>query len=102
MFYFQGIMWGLACRIAASDGVKIAYIKGENYSSPTSAMLTSTTVNIYPSELAIMGIISFCLTLINIVCIFAAAIIVLKVSLTVFWDVTHCGLVDVLVAKKHF
>ena len=102
IFYFQGIMWGLACRVSVYDGVTIAYVKEENYSSPTSATLTSTTVNRYPSELAIMGIISFCLTLINIFCIFAAAIIVLKVSLIIFWDVTHCGLVDILVDKQHF
>lgn len=102
MFYFQGIMWGLACIFSIYDDVKITYVKGENYSSPTSSMLTSTTMNRYPSELAIMGIISFCLTLVNIVCIFAAAIIVLKVSQTVFWDVTQCGLVDILVAKLHF
>jgi hypothetical protein len=102
MFYFQGIMWGLACIFSIYDDVKIAYDKEENSSSPTSAMLTSTTVHRYPSELAIMGIISFCLTLINIVCIFAAAIIVLKVSQTPFWDVTHCGLVDILVAKQQF
>jgi hypothetical protein len=102
MFYFQGIMWGLACIFSIYDDVKIAYVTGENYSSPTSAMLTSTTVNRYPSELAIMGIISFCLTIINIVCIFAAAIIVLKVSQAVFWDVTQCVLVDILVAQQHF
>jgi hypothetical protein len=52
--------------------------------------------------LAIIGTISFCLTLVNIVCIFAAAIIVLKVSLIIFWDVTHCGLVDILVDEQHF
>jgi hypothetical protein len=102
MFYFQGIMWGLACIFSIYDDDKIAYVKGENYSSPNSSMLTSTTVNRYPSELVIMGIISFCLTLLNIVCIFAAAIIVLKVSQTVFWDVTQCDLVDILVAKQHF
>jgi len=73
-------MWGLACIASIYDDVKIEYVIGENYSIPTSAVLTSTTVKSYPSELAIMGIISFCLTLVNIVCIFAAAIIVLKVS----------------------
>jgi hypothetical protein len=102
MFYFQGIMWGLACTVSIYDDFKIAYVKGENYSSPNSATLTSTTVNRDPSELAIMGIISFCLTLINIVCIFSTAMIALKVSQTVFWDVTQCSLVDILAAKQHF
>lgn len=102
MFYFQGIMWGLACIVAIRDDVQIMYVKGENYSSPTSATLTSTTMNRYPSELAIMGVISFCLTIVNIACIFSSAIIVLKVSQTVFRDVTQCGLVAILVAKQHF
>jgi hypothetical protein len=52
--------------------------------------------------LAIMGVISFCLTIVNIACIFSSAIIVLKVSQTVFRDVTQCGLVAILVAKQHF
>jgi hypothetical protein len=102
MFYFQGIMWGLACIVLMYEDVKIPYVKGENYTSPTSAKLTHTTTERYPSELAIMGIMSFCLTLVNIVCIFATAIIVLKVSQTVFWDVTQCGLVDITIAKQHF
>jgi hypothetical protein len=85
MFYFQGIMWGLACIVLIyDDDVKIPYVKGENYSAPTSAKLAYTTIDKYPSELAIMGAISFCLTLVNIVCIFATAIIVLKVSQTIF------------------
>jgi len=95
-------MWGLACIVSVYDDDKIVYGKGKNYSSQTSATLISTTVNRYPSDLAVMGIISFCLTLINIVCIFSAAIIVLKVSQTVFWDVTQCGLVGILVVKQHF
>ena len=95
-------MWGLACIVSIYDDDKIMYVKGENYSSPASATLTSTTVNRYPSDLALMGIISLSLTLINIVCIFSAAIIVLKVSQTIFWVVTQCGLVDILAAKQHF
>lgn len=102
VFYFQGIMWGLACIVSVYDEVKVMYVNGKNYSSPTSATLTSTTMDRYPSDLAIIGIISFCLTLFNIVCIFSTAVIVLKVSQTVFWDVTLCGMVDILVDKQHF
>jgi hypothetical protein len=102
MFYFQGLLWGLACIVAIYDDVKIPYVKGENYTSPTSAKLTYTTMDSYPSDLAIMGIMSFCLTLVNIVCIFVTAIIVLKVSQTVFWDVTRCGLIDITLTKHHF
>lgn len=80
MFNFQGMMWGLACIVLIYDDYKIPYMKGENYTGPTSAKLTYTTMDRYPSELAIMGIISFCLTLVNIACIFTTAIVVLKAS----------------------
>jgi hypothetical protein len=80
MFYFQGMMWGLACIVLIYDDYRIPYLKGENYTGPTSAKLTYTTMDRYPSELAIMGIISFCLTLVNIACIFSTAIVVLKAS----------------------
>ncbi|KDR09915.1 hypothetical protein L798_00352, partial [Zootermopsis nevadensis] len=75
-----GIMWGLACIVLIYDDVRIPYLKGENYSGPTEAKLTYTTMDKYPSELAIMGIISFCLTLVNIACIFTTAIVVLKIK----------------------
>jgi hypothetical protein len=73
-------MWGLACICLIYEDVKIPYLKGENYTGPTAAKLMYTTMDKYPSELAIMGIISLCLTLVNIACIFIAAIVVLKVS----------------------
>lgn len=73
-------MWGLACIVLIYDDVRIPYLKGENYTGPTAAKLMYTTMDRYPSELAIMGIISFCLTLVNIICIFTTAIVVLKVS----------------------
>jgi hypothetical protein len=76
-------MWGLACIVLIYDDVRIPHLKGENYTVPTAAKLTYTTLDRYPSELAIMGIISFCLTLVNIACIFITAIVVLKVSYSI-------------------
>ncbi|XP_046397742.1 uncharacterized protein LOC124164460 [Ischnura elegans] len=75
-----GMMWGLACNVLMyPDTVRIPYIEGESL-----ANWTSTYEPLYshyiPSELAILGCISFCLTLVNIACIFIAAIIVLKVK----------------------
>ncbi|KAJ4427985.1 hypothetical protein ANN_23998 [Periplaneta americana] len=76
----QGIMWGMACIVLIYGDIKIPYLKGENYTLPSAYKTVYTSKDRYPSELAIMGIISFCLTLINICCIFITAVVVLKIK----------------------
>lgn len=60
------------------DGVKIPHIKGEGYTG------NSTYVPIYtnyiPTEFLINGIVSALLTVVNVICIFITAIIVLKIK----------------------
>ncbi|XP_069687902.1 uncharacterized protein [Periplaneta americana] len=75
-----GIMWGMACIVLIYGDIKIPYLKGENYTLPSAYKTVYTSKDRYPSELAIMGIISFCLTLINICCIFITAVVVLKIK----------------------
>ncbi|XP_071451867.1 uncharacterized protein [Hetaerina americana] len=76
-----GMMWGLACNVLMyPETVRIPHVEGD----PLTANWTSSYEPIYsdyiPSELAVLGCISFCLTLVNIACIFIAAIIVLKIK----------------------
>ncbi|XP_067004263.2 uncharacterized protein [Anabrus simplex] len=73
-----GMMWGLACIMLMYDDVRIPHITGEMYNS-TSAYEPKYSYWM-PSELSIMGIVSFCLTLINICCIIITAVIVLKIK----------------------
>lgn len=74
-------MWALACVQIGNPYYIVRYLKGEDYTAPN---FTSQYNAIYytddiPRDLATMGIISFCLTLVNIACIFITAILVLKV-----------------------
>lgn len=78
---FQGLLWGLTCtKLIYGDKMKIPHIAGEPF---------NTTVTAYkpiyfddtPRELVTLGIISFCLTVVNIICIFITAMVVLKVRL---------------------
>jgi len=74
-----GILWGLTlCKIGYGDKMKIPHIMGEAYSGPSAYKPLYS--DYLPYELVTLGIISFCLTLVNIGCIFITAIIVLKVS----------------------
>ncbi|KAJ9597350.1 hypothetical protein L9F63_011790, partial [Diploptera punctata] len=73
-----GIMWGLACIILIYGDIKIPHLKGEAYFGKSKYQPLYSDWR--PTELAIMGIVSFCLTLINICCIFITAILVLKIK----------------------
>lgn len=69
-------MWALACVSLANEDYLISQINCEILSQTN---LTLPNINDTPKTLVIMGILSFCVTLINIVCIFIAAVVVLKV-----------------------
>ncbi|PSN37428.1 hypothetical protein C0J52_19035 [Blattella germanica] len=77
-----GILWALP----SGTGVALALLQGS--AGPLIGVAISASllppavncVNYVPSELAIMGIISFCLTLVNICCIFITAVVVLKIK----------------------
>ncbi|KAG8224455.1 hypothetical protein J437_LFUL003178 [Ladona fulva] len=80
VFYLQGMMWGLACNVLMyPDTINIPYIPGDDLINRTTSYVPLYSDYI-PTELAILGCISFCLTLVNIACIFIAAIIVLKIK----------------------
>ncbi|XP_049858801.1 uncharacterized protein LOC126353764 isoform X2 [Schistocerca gregaria] len=77
-----GIMWALACTVVNDKNYTVLVLQGEDPSQPN---FTSGYEPIYypdskAKELSVMGIISLCLTLINICCIFICAILVLKVK----------------------
>lgn len=55
------------------------YLRGQSENGTSSAFIPFYHKH-YSNELAAMGIISFCLTLINICCIFITAVIVLKIK----------------------
>ncbi|CAG9561347.1 unnamed protein product [Danaus chrysippus] len=73
-----GLFWALACIWLLYPGVKIPHIKGEPYSG------NSSYVPLYhdylPIEFAVNGIVSCCLTIVNVICIFITAIIFLKIK----------------------
>ncbi|KAJ1529286.1 hypothetical protein ONE63_006084 [Megalurothrips usitatus] len=75
-----GLFWGLLCtKIGYGDRMVFPYVGGEpqNVTTPT---FQHTYSDHLPTELTINGIISFCLTLVNVGCIFITAIIVLKIK----------------------
>ncbi|XP_028156010.1 uncharacterized protein LOC114349732 [Ostrinia furnacalis] len=73
-----GLYWALACIWLLYPGVKIPHIKGEPYYG------NSSYVPLYhdylPIEFAVNGIVSCCLTIVNVICIFITAIIFLKIK----------------------
>ncbi|KAL0871799.1 hypothetical protein ABMA27_004284 [Loxostege sticticalis] len=73
-----GLYWALACIWLLYPGVKIPHIKGEPYFG------NSSYVPLYhdylPIEFAVNGIVSCCLTIVNVFCIFITAIIFLKIK----------------------
>ncbi|XP_047534714.1 uncharacterized protein LOC125069310 isoform X3 [Vanessa atalanta] len=73
-----GLFWALACIWLLYPGVKIPHIKGEPYYG------NSSYVPLYheymPIEFAVNGIVSCCLTIVNVICIFITAIIFLKIK----------------------
>nr|CAD7449755.1 unnamed protein product [Timema bartmani] len=59
--------------------VKLPYVRGEPLDSNVTSYKMMYSDHL-PNELTAMGIISFCLTIINIACIFITALIVLKIK----------------------
>ncbi|XP_012274266.1 uncharacterized protein LOC105696413 [Orussus abietinus] len=74
-----GLFWALGCIWLIYRPIKMPHIKGESYTD-----LNSSYVYVYtdylPVEFFCNGIISACLTFINVMCIFITAIIVLKIK----------------------
>lgn len=76
----QGLYWALACIWLRYPGIRIPHIKGESYFSNETAYEPLYSDYI-PIEFAVNGIVSACLTVINVICIFITAIVILKVLL---------------------
>ncbi|XP_072947715.1 uncharacterized protein [Epargyreus clarus] len=73
-----GLYWSLACIWLLYPGVKIPHLKGEAYFGNSS--YTPLYHEYLPIEFAINGIVSCCLTIVNVICIFITAIIFLKIK----------------------
>ncbi|KAL4711999.1 hypothetical protein ACJJTC_003666 [Scirpophaga incertulas] len=73
-----GLFWALACIWLLYPETKIPHLKGEAYTG------NSSYVPLYhdymPIEFAVNGIVSCCLTIVNVICIFATAILFLKIK----------------------
>ncbi|XP_026481684.1 uncharacterized protein LOC113388527 [Ctenocephalides felis] len=74
-----GLYWALACIWLRYPGIRIPHIKGEPYFSNETAYEPLYSDYI-PIEFAVNGVVSACLTIINVICIFITAIVVLKVK----------------------
>ncbi|XP_055634798.1 uncharacterized protein LOC129774822 [Toxorhynchites rutilus septentrionalis] len=73
-----GLFWALACIWLIYEDIKIPHLKGEAYTGNSSYEFVYT--NYIPTEFLISGIVSGLLTVINVICIFITAIIVLKIK----------------------
>ncbi|XP_055598952.1 uncharacterized protein LOC129748375 [Uranotaenia lowii] len=73
-----GLFWALACIWLIYDDVKIPHLKGEPFRGNSSYQFLYT--NYIPTEFFISGIVSGLLTIINVICIFVTAIVVLKIK----------------------
>lgn len=60
------------------DDIKIPHLKGESYTGNSSYVPIYT--NYIPTEFLINGIVSALLTVVNVICIFITAIVVLKIK----------------------
>nr|XP_033320981.1 uncharacterized protein LOC117217466 [Megalopta genalis] len=74
-----GLFWALGCIWLIYRPVKIPHIKGESYTDYNTSY-TYVYTDYLPVEFFCNGIISACLTFINVICIFITAIIVLKIK----------------------
>ncbi|XP_029175049.1 uncharacterized protein LOC114943572 isoform X2 [Nylanderia fulva] len=74
-----GLFWALGCIWLIYRPIKMPHIKGESYTDFNSSY-TYIYSNYLPVEFFCNGIISACLTFINVICIFITAIIVLKIK----------------------
>lgn len=76
-----GLFWALACIWLQYDDKKIPHIKGEPYTlHRDNSSYTFIYTDYIPTEFFINGIISCTLTIVNVICIFLTAIIVLKIK----------------------
>ncbi|XP_038206235.1 uncharacterized protein LOC119828206 [Zerene cesonia] len=73
-----GLFWALACIWLLYPGSKIPHLKGEPYYGNSSYEPLYHTY--LPIEFAVNGIVSCCLTIVNVICIFITAIIFLKIK----------------------
>ncbi|KFB49214.1 AGAP009795-PA-like protein [Anopheles sinensis] len=73
-----GLFWALACIWLIYEDIKMPHLKGELYTGNSSYEFIYT--NYIPTEFLINGIVSGLLTVINVICIFITAIIVLKIK----------------------
>ncbi|XP_055549233.1 uncharacterized protein LOC129732404 [Wyeomyia smithii] len=73
-----GLFWALACIWLIYEDIKIPHLKGEPFRGNSSYEFIYT--NYIPTEFLISGIVSGLLTVINVICIFITAIIVLKIK----------------------
>ncbi|CAB3220103.1 unnamed protein product [Arctia plantaginis] len=73
-----GLYWALACIWLLYPGIKIPHIKGEPYTGNSSYQ--PLYHDYLPIEFAVNGIVSCCLTIVNVICIFITAILFLKIK----------------------
>lgn len=73
-----GLFWALACIWLIYPDKKMPHVKGEPYFGNSSYQMMYT--NYIPTEFLISGIVSGLLTVINVICIFITAIMVLKIK----------------------
>ncbi|XP_059618202.1 uncharacterized protein LOC132262798 isoform X2 [Phlebotomus argentipes] len=73
-----GLFWALACIWLIYDDVKMPHLKGEPYTGNSSYVPIYT--DYIPTEFFVNGIVSCLLTVVNVICIFITAIIVLKIK----------------------
>ncbi|XP_015587341.1 uncharacterized protein LOC107264023 [Cephus cinctus] len=74
-----GLFWALGCIWLIYSPIKMPHIKGESYTDFNSSY-TYVYAEYLPVEFFCNGIVSACLTFINVMCIFITAIIVLKIK----------------------
>ncbi|EDX04456.1 GD23658 [Drosophila simulans] len=77
-FFLQGLFWSLACIWLIYPEKRIPHLKNEAMNSTSAYPFLYT--NYLPTEFLINGIVSACLTIVNVICIFITAIIVLKIK----------------------
>ncbi|KAI8042715.1 hypothetical protein M5D96_004032 [Drosophila gunungcola] len=73
-----GLFWSLACIWLIYPEKRIPHLKNEPMNSTSAYPFIYT--NYLPTEFLINGIVSACLTVVNVICIFITAIIVLKIK----------------------
>ncbi|OAD61381.1 hypothetical protein WN48_01773 [Eufriesea mexicana] len=74
-----GLFWALGCIWLIYRPIKMPHMKGESYTDYNTSYAYVYT-DYLPVEFFCNGIISACLTFVNVMCIFITAIIVLKVK----------------------